>query len=206
MNTPDIGGAMISGRWMNPRTGAVVNVRNVVNDGASVIIITDRGQLSMDEFHDYIQASDEIYDNDGKLIGKESIDMQQLKENTAPIYNDAVNSMKNHTASIEEIDAMFARNGENNKLKQDATVHNATHNHENSEPSSYKMIDKIFNKIDVNIDVDVNIVSDNFPTQELNMLKLYFDVTDDDIADYIRKKFITNDIINNSIQTFISGL
>ena len=56
------------------------------------------------------------------------------------------------------------------------------------------MIDKIFNKIDVNIDVDVNIVSDNFPTQELNMLKLYFDVTDDDIADYIRKKFITNDI------------
>ena len=68
------GGIGISGRWLNKRTGQTINIRNSVMDGDNMIIITDKGQISMTEFsRDYIQASDDIYDETGKVIGHEEV-------------------------------------------------------------------------------------------------------------------------------------
>lgn len=199
--TSGIGNNMISGTWINPHTGNTITVRNVVNDGDSAIIITDKGQISMSEFQNYIQASDEIYDADGKVIGKESIDIGRLKEN-------ATTAHESKTPTIDDIEAMFDKKNTGTPSYANSVTSSGKQprKQDNEESSSFKMIDKIFNKINVEMNVSVNITSNTFPTQELNMLKSFFDVTDNDIADYIRKKFITNDIINDSIQTFISGL
>ena len=77
---PDSGnnGMDIAGSWMNKRTGQKVNVRQSVQDGDNMIIITDKGQISMEVFsRDYIQASDEIYDESGKVIDSKPMEMDE---------------------------------------------------------------------------------------------------------------------------------
>ena len=74
----DNNGMGITGTWMNKRTGQKVNVRQSVQDGDNMIIITDRGQISMDVFsRDYIQASDEIYDESGKVIDNKPMEIDE---------------------------------------------------------------------------------------------------------------------------------
>ena len=75
----DNNGSMgISGIWMNKRTGQKVNVRQSIQDGDNMIIITDKGQISMEVFsRDYIQASDEIYDESGKIIDNKPMEMDE---------------------------------------------------------------------------------------------------------------------------------
>ena len=77
---PDSGnnGMDIAGSWINKRTGQKVNVRQSVQDGDNMIIITDKGQISMEVFsRDYIQASDEIYDESGKVIDSKPMEMDE---------------------------------------------------------------------------------------------------------------------------------
>lgn len=74
----DNSGMDIAGSWMNKRTGQKVNVRQSVQDGDNMIIITDKGQISMEVFsRDYIQASDEIYDESGKVIDNKPMEMDE---------------------------------------------------------------------------------------------------------------------------------
>ena len=71
-------GMGISGTWMNKRTGQKINVRQSIQEGDNMIIITDKGQISMDVFsRDYIQASDEIFDESGKVIDNKPMEMDE---------------------------------------------------------------------------------------------------------------------------------
>jgi len=91
----DSGAMGISGIWMNKRTGQKVNVRQSVQDGDNMIIITDKGQISMEVFsRDYIQASDEIYNESGQIIDNKPMEMDEdlsaimdYENNTSPTYN-----------------------------------------------------------------------------------------------------------------------
>ena len=53
-------GSMISGKWISTVTGEAVNVINSIIDGDNMVIITDHGQISMEEFSaNYIQCDEE---------------------------------------------------------------------------------------------------------------------------------------------------
>ena len=57
--------------WMHRQTGQKIRINQTVQDGDNMIIITDKGQLPMEIFsRDYIQVSDDIYDESGKVVGK----------------------------------------------------------------------------------------------------------------------------------------
>jgi hypothetical protein len=67
----DGSGMGIEGIWMNRQTGQKIRINQTVQDGDNMIIITDKGQLPMEIFsRDYIQVSDDIYDNSGNIVGK----------------------------------------------------------------------------------------------------------------------------------------
>ena len=53
-------GSMISGKWINTKTGQISNIVNTVIDGDDMILITDSGdQIQMNEFSsDYVQCDD----------------------------------------------------------------------------------------------------------------------------------------------------
>ena len=67
----DGSGMGIEGIWMHRQTGQKIRINQTVQDGDNMIIITDKGQLPMEIFsRDYIQVSDDIYDESGKIVGK----------------------------------------------------------------------------------------------------------------------------------------
>lgn len=72
---------MISGKWMNKMTGDTIIVKNSVMDGEEMVIMTNKGVLNMSEFSmNYIQVSDEVYDEHGNVVGNEAINIEQIPQ------------------------------------------------------------------------------------------------------------------------------
>ena len=184
----DMGGPMISGTWINKRTGETVMVRDSISDGDNMLIITSNGQISMDEFsRDYIQASDEIYNESGKVISSAPVQTSEVTVTTA-------------TQPQQQI---------NPNLLDDPDVfeHQQTAALNNQMPiKNFDLIDKIFQKNDSKPIIKIDVKWADFPQQELEMLTKYFDVTTDDIVQYIQQKFVSNEEIASSLKDTVSGL
>lgn len=184
----------ISGIWVNRMNGDRIAVRNTFIDGDNMIIMTQDGrQLTMNEFQNYIQMTDENGNVDNSFtIGTNNIDNErrvvvgQTSGNNLKQFADAHLTDKVSSIRTEVKDQLIEKN---NFI-------------ESSE--SNKLLDKLFNKLNLNIDIKIDLTCPNFPGNELNMLKDIYDVTDDDIAEYIRVKMIDDDLIRNSISRFVS--
>lgn len=178
---PSDGGMGISGKWINKRTGQVVNVMNSVMDGEDMIIISDKGQIGMTEFsQDYIQTSDEIYDETGKVIGKEPVntdDFKQIQEWETQTIQTASNSMKN-------------------KAKDKETI---------QEDTNIKIIKKVFDKLTSFPTITIDVKWDDFPEAQIHTLVDYLDISIDDISTYIIKKYGNVDSLSADMKNIIKS-
>ena len=157
----DGSGMGLTGKWMNKRTGKAVNIRQTIQDGDNMIIISDQGQIPMEVFsRDSVQVSDDIYDDSGKLVGHE----------------EATNS---DIGAIEEYEKMYGVD----PLVPQATSTVAPINNE-------QIIKKVFDKLSSYPQIDVNIKWDNFPEAQINTLVEFLDVNIDDISAYIIKNYV----------------
>ena len=157
----DGSGMGLTGKWMNKRTGKAVNIRQTIQDGDNMIIISDQGQIPMEVFsRDYVQVSDDIYDESGKVVGHE----------------EATNS---DIGAIEEYEKMYGVD----PLVPQATPIAAPINNE-------QIIKKVFDKLSSYPQIDVNIKWDNFPEAQINTLVEFLDVNIDDISAYIIKNYV----------------
>ena len=172
----DSGAMGISGIWMNKLTGQKVNVRQSVQDGDNMIIITDKGQISMEIFsRDYIQASDEIYDESGKVIDNKPMEMDEdlsviinyeKNGNTvSPIYNPVPAPVINPNDQI---------------------------------------IKKVFDKLSSFPEVNVEIKWDEFPEAQINTLVNFLDVKIEDISAYIVNNYINSKALSDSIDKILT--
>jgi hypothetical protein len=157
----DGSGMGLTGKWMNKRTGKAVNIRQTIQDGDNMIIISDQGQIPMEVFsRDYVQVSDDIFDESGKVVGHE----------------EATNS---DIGAIEEYEKMYGVD----PLVPQATPTVAPINNE-------QIIKKVFDKLSSYPQIDVNIKWDNFPEAQINTLVEFLDVNIDDISAYIIKNYV----------------
>lgn len=178
----------ITGAWVNKYTGEVVNVHNNVIDGDQMILITDRGQIDMNEFsNNYIQASDDIYDESGKVIDHAPMRADEFPVNQSmldmPIGN-TIQNLQGNTQNIQQI----------NKKE---------------EPESFKILDKFFAKIDnkenlISVDIDFNIL----PKSQLSTIVDFLDISLEDLSKYISEKIVNTDnlpgIIFNKLQYWMA--
>lgn len=172
------GSDMISGKWINRQTGGVINVRgSITDDAGNMILMTDKGQLNMEEFSKfYVQASDDIYDESGKVIDSKPIQSNEIKfSNDEPLEADSIWGNKNPGPG-----------------KPQQVLKN------------FDLIDKIFKKVDSKPKADLKIEWADFPEQELSMLVNYFDVQLDEIAAYIGKYLINEDLLKEALLEFIT--
>ena len=157
----DGSGMGLTGKWMNKRTGKAVNIRQTIQDGDNMIIISDQGQIPMEVFsRDYVQVSDDIYDDSGKVVGHEEATNSDIGE-------------------IEEYEKMYGVD----PLVPQATSTVASINNE-------QIIKKVFDKLSSYPQIDVNIKWDNFPEAQINTLVEFLDVSIDDISAYIIKNYV----------------
>ena len=182
------GGPMISGKWINKRTGETVIIRDSIIDGDKMILISNKGNLSFDSFsRDYIQASDEVYDTSGKVIKTEAVKASEIVDKPERV------DLSNAPQSTVDID-------EENILTS-STAANKKDNNKNI--SNFDLIDKIFKKIESKPKADLKITWAGFPEKELSMLVNYFDVKLEDIAQYIGKYLINDNLLNNALLEFL---
>jgi len=181
-------GMSISGKWYNKRTGKTIMVRDSYFDDAGMQVMTSDGQMiNGDEFsRDYIQCDDTIYDENGQSTGQsEEIDYEAMFSGMQP-------------STIEMDYATDAL------LKQDAQVIKPTVTAVQSENNP--ALDKLFSKLDDYPSLDINIKWDKIPISELNMLKNIFDLTNDDIAEYIYNNYCTDVEIKKAISEAITRM
>ena len=178
------GGSMISGKWINRKTGDVINVRDsFIDDSNNMILMTDKGQMTMNEFSKYyIQASDEIYDQSGKVIENKPVQTDEIKFSNEEMPLEADNIYSNNVLS---------KPLNNTETKTEKNLNN------------FDLIDKIFKKIESKPKADLKIEWADFPEKELSMLVNYFDVTIDDIATYIGKYLINENLLKEALSDFL---
>lgn len=163
--TQNDSGIGISGRWLNKRNGQMINIRNSVMDGDNMIIITDKGQISMTEFsRDYIQASDDIYDETGKVIGHEEVKHEDYAENPDWLQiQETINTPRMHNV--------------NQPAKPVINTND-------------QIIKKVFDKLTAYPKINVDIKWDDFPEAQMQTLVNFLDISIDDISKYIIKNYV----------------
>ena len=176
-----MGDAQISGKWVNKRTGQVINVRDAIIEGDNMIVISDVGQIDMNDFsRDYIQQSDEVYEAP-KIPQAPTATIGGIIKEDPTVVSDGVNPLEVPLTQI------------NNPVKQ--SKQNIGH---------YEMIDKIFVKNETKPRINFEIEWANFPAKELQMLVDYFDVSIEDISKYISNTFVEQQLIADSLTEFVS--
>lgn len=201
------GGPMIQGKWINRLNGNIINVRDSIINGDEMLVITDKGQLSMEEFsRNYVQASADIYDDKGHVIGREELNPSDIIVPKKPqtikpsskkknILNEPIIANDDFKEAYFE-DDFYVTNSDTNIV-----VDNAVDNSKDSEKTT--LIKKIFDKTTLpQINLDIEWTS--FPKNELEMLMNYFDVTKEEIAEYLSRN-IEKSAITAAVNRFLDS-
>ena len=177
-------GPSIEGKWYNKRTGKTITVKDMMmSDEGMQIFTTDNQLIDGDEFsRDYIQCDDTVYDTNGNATGtSESVDYESMFSGI-----DTDQSVFNNNTSLYDDPA--------------PTIESAVVN------KKFDTLDSLFSKLEKLPEVSCSISWKKIPRSELKMLKTYFDITDEDIADFVYTKYCTPETIKTSIKDAITKL
>ena len=161
-------------------------------------LITDKGRMSMQKFQQYLQVDENDAIPNGPVVPQPSVDIKsQLAVTTT---NEGALSPDLDIFVDKTIQELPKTNNEQPTFQQPVQSSATVNTHK--ENKSFEMIDKIFTKSNIVPKIKLIIEDDNFPYNELAMLMEYFDVSPDDIAEYVKDKFITGDIIKDCIGSY----
>jgi len=177
-------GMDIKGSWYNKRTGRTITVRDMYMDDSGMQVMTNTGEMiDGDEFsRDYIQCDGTVYDENGNSTGQQE-----------PI----------------DYEAMFAgMTTEQPKSPTYSDIMGPPVTPKVSEPENkkFEMLKTMFDKLKDIPSITASIKWKNIPKSELNMLKMYFDITTEDIADYIYKTYCSEVELKFAIEESIKSL
>lgn len=209
------GGPMITGQWINQRTGERVTVRDSYMDGENMFVILTNGrQLTMEEFQDYVQMSDDVYDEKGNKIGNEK-PSQKKAAKKKPAYDpnlvfDGMDSTTQPVQSDLQKQILAAEAAELGLNQDDSPQNYGVEPQDIPLVPKYskvteqeQMIMKILDKTE-KPQISFNVSWDAYPNNELKMLKEYFNVTNDDIAKAIIKKYVSKEDLDNIVSEWVN--
>ena len=169
-------GPAISGKFFHKDTGREIFVRDSINDGIKMcVVLSDGTTMDMSEFQNYVQMSDEEYDSQGRLIGKAK---EQPKSNLDPdlLFAGMGDRPKESNKQSEEIRSVMRQIEEPNTVEY------------SEDDQKLAMIKKILDKSS-EPEIVVTINWQNKPEKEFEMLKNFFDINIEDIADAVFRQY-----------------
>ena len=169
-------GPAISGKFFHKDTGREIFVRDSINDGIKMcVVLSDGTTMDMSEFQNYVQMSDEEYDSQGRLIGKAK---EQPKSNLDPdlLFAGMGDRPKESNKQSEEIRSVMRQIEEPNTVEY------------SEDDQKIAMIKKILDKSS-EPEIVVTINWQNKPEKEFEMLKNFFDVNTEDIANAVFRQY-----------------
>ena len=169
-------GPAISGKFFHKDTGKEIFVRDSINDGVKMcVVLSDGTTMDMSEFQNYVQMSDEEYDSHGRIVGKVK---EEPKSNLDPnlLFAGMGDSPKESNKQSEEIRSVMKQIEEPNTAEY------------SEDDQKLAMIKKILDKSS-EPEIVVTINWQNKPEKEFEMLKNFFDVNTEDIANAVFRKY-----------------
>lgn len=191
-----VGQGMIPpGKYVNRLTGKAIHVRDSVQDGESLLIISDQGQLTMKEFSEYIQVEEgeELYiPNVNDLYGDKKPNQQLLAEiNRGIDPEDRIKIGQNDNSCMHT----EVSNDGSTVITTIATKQKPTN-------KNYDLIKKVLDKFPVERTINFEIVEEEWPFKEFNMLVNVLDVPIKDICDYVIDNFFDKEHLSSALSKY----
>lgn len=191
----------IQGEFINTQTGQTIFVRDsIMTPEGDTIIMTDHGQMSMNEFSKYYV----------KMESGDTADTQPIPVAEAPI------SAPDDLMAMAQQDMLAKPTNKVEEFLSDIvteypdSLYDSTTVYTDDEPvdniqepqnEAVKMLDKIMSESDVKLNVKISFDESTFPFDAINVLKHYFNLTDDDISEWLY-----NNVFNKYKDTIIEQL
>lgn len=186
----------ISGKWTNIHNGKEIFVRDSFIDGDNMIVRTIDGNIiPMTEFSNNYVQSEEVDEATARSVIQQPVAPQSYGD-IKPDFGEKV-ILKNDDTKDNNI--------KTNNLDQ-ASQHVENHKEDKAEDKLFRkktLIGKIFEKISTKPNINLTFDWTEYPEKEMSMLMEYFDVSNDDIANYIYKTYFNENIIKESILKLI---
>ena len=190
----------ISGKWTNIHNGQEIFVRDSFIDGDNMIVRTIDGNIiPMTEFSNNYVQSQEVDEATARSVIQQPVAPQSYGD-IKPDFGEKV-ILKNDDTKDNNIKP-------NNLDTESRYVE--THKEDKAEDKledklfrKKTMIGKIFEKISTKPNINLTFDWTEYPEKEMSMLMEYFDVSNDDIANYIYKTYFNENIIKESILKLI---
>ena len=190
----------ISGKWTNIHNGQEIFVRDSFIDGDNMIVRTIDGNIiPMTEFSNNYVQSQEVDEATARSVIQQPVAPQSYGD-IKPDFGEKV-ILKNDDTKDNNIKP--------NNLDQ-ASQYVENHKEDKAEDKledklfrKKTMIGKIFEKISTKPNIKLTFDWTEYPEKEMSMLMEYFDVSNDDIANYIYKTYFNENIIKESILKLI---
>ena len=199
---PNIGSSMVAqGKWVNIHTNDVVMVRDTIQDGEQMLVITDRGQIPMKDFVNYVQIEDgeviptlqDLYGNPGSnnallaQINQGIPAEDRITTNTEPIN-------KKHSKLLEGLGEQKQINKPKPTIKEDKEEKSVIEIKEEPKKNlNYELIKKVFDKFPVERSIEFSIIEEEWPFKEFNMLVNILDVPVEDICSYVIDNYLNKE-------------
>ena len=186
----------ISGKWTNIHNGQEIFVRDSFIDGDNMIVRTIDGNIiPMTEFSNNYVQSQEVDEATARSVIQHPVAPQSYGD-IKPDFGEKV-ILKNDDTKDNNI--------KTNNLDT-TSQHVENHKEDKIEDKLFRkktMIGKIFEKISTKPNINLTFDWTEYPEKEMSMLMEYFDVSNDDIANYIYKTYFNENIIKESILKLI---
>ena len=186
----------ISGKWTNIHNGQEIFVRDSFIDGDNMIVRTIDGNIiPMTEFSNNYVQSEEVDEATARSVIQQPVAPQSYGD-IKPDFGEKV---------ILKNDDTKSSNIKPSNLDQ-ASQHVENHKEDKFEDKLFRkktMIGKIFEKISTKPNIKLTFDWTEYPEKEMSMLMEYFDVSNDDIANYIYNTYFNENIIKESILKLI---
>ena len=191
----------ITGTWVNRMTGDKIVVRSTVIDGDDMLIIcADGRQLKMSEFQNYIQMSDDNSNGNDTSVSLD--DIRGLEKERRVVVSATNNRQALYYDNPYEDNSQYITN--NHEPYREFIEKPQIEEKPKQLSESEKLLNKLFEKIELDAELKVDLNCINFPSKELNMLRAIYDVTAEDISDYIVNNIINIDVFKSAVTQYVN--
>lgn len=194
-----LGGPEIKGKWISKKTGEQVQVRDtVVADNGVTVMLSDGRMIDMNEFSNtYYQISEDIYDTNGQVIGKDT-GIPDYNPGPVPPPCPPKPTPAPAPGPRPPMPPTPPCPCPPNPDEYDDIAKEKRH---------LEMVTDVFSKVkpEPNIDYTFTITGENFPKEQLQMLLDIFGVHMDDISLYLYKRFFTPEKIMGKIKEYLEA-
>ena len=179
----------IHGEFINTRTGQTIFVRDsIMTPEGDTIIMSDHGQLDMATFSKYYIKIDDNSTDQSPVPAAAEAPINAPADLVMMAQQDM---LAKPTNKVEEfLSDLVTDYPDDLIVNTESTVETTQEPVPEPANESQKMLSKVMDESNVKLNIQVEFDEATFPKDGIHVLKQYFNVTDDDISEWIQNNLL----------------